>query len=96
MGHGKSHARKYVVLGGIAGMDIPYIPISFRQSIFDVYLGLTVAGYELAAPSRAGRINKAIAAASWPPDLRLYFGRARLAAGSPALFRAGPLGRRAD
>jgi hypothetical protein len=52
-----------------------------RQSIFDVYLGLTAAGYELANPSRAGAMIEAVGAAVWAETTMAYFAQARIADG---------------
>jgi hypothetical protein len=52
-----------------------------RQSVFDVYLGLTAAGYDLANASRAGEILRAISAEEWPSATLDYFRQARIADG---------------
>jgi hypothetical protein len=48
-----------------------------NQGVFDVYLGLTASGYDLANPDRAGVIHKALLAENWSQRTLQYFGFAR-------------------
>jgi hypothetical protein len=49
-----------------------------NQSVFDVYLGLTAAGYNLANPIRANAITEVISTEDWPQATLGYFGKARI------------------
>ncbi len=55
-----------------------YVTCLHDQGVFDVYLGLTASGYELASPSRAQAVTEAILAGDWDPSAPEYFRRARI------------------
>lgn len=61
--------------GEIHGVDTP---IYHCRSVFDVYLGLTASGYNLANPSRTGTITGAILTGDWPKPVLDYFRKARI------------------
>lgn len=46
--------------------------------IFDVYIGLAAAGYDLASPSRAGTICEGLMTQNWSQELLQYFRFARI------------------
>ena len=49
-----------------------------HQNVFDVYLGLTLAGYELANPDRAERISQEMRKSTWEEPTVEYFAQARI------------------
>jgi hypothetical protein len=50
----------------------------FNQGIFDVYLGLTASGYDLADPNRVSAICAAVMAGTWSQQTLQYFSFARI------------------
>lgn len=56
-------------------LQTPYA--SCHRNVYDVYLGLTAAGYDMANPVRASGITKAILATRWGQPIVDYFGKAR-------------------
>jgi hypothetical protein len=51
---------------------------AIHQRIFDVYVGLTASGYDLANPDRVGAIRELLMTENWSQPLRQYFEFARI------------------
>ena len=59
-------------------MEIVDLNAADNQGVFDVYLGLTASGYDLANPNRAGAICDAVMAENWSQRTLQYFCFARI------------------
>lgn len=59
-------------------VEIVDLNTAANQDVFDVYLGLTASGYDLANPNRAGVIHNALMAENWSQQTLQYFAQARI------------------
>ncbi len=75
MAHPKASTTRNPIEPGRADAALTVLA---SQAVFDVYLGLTASGYDLANPARAGLIVEAIRARDWPPSVVSFYAGARI------------------